>query len=169
MVFSSARPLRKRLFRGGLQNVRRPPTLRNIGLSQESLEEEKASTDTLTQEISEVRVLLDQERALLEVERKKSNNEAEARRRLESLLVAEKKKEEDMVSRKRAKGQWQEIKTKLWRIFLSPRLLLRFALKIHADGRLFVAILGRSVAEAFSDTHNFVWGRYTFLPPNLLS
>ncbi|CAM9783939.1 unnamed protein product [Scytosiphon promiscuus] len=67
---------------------------RNTGW--EFLEAEKLSKETLTREVSEVRVLLDQERALLEAERNKSNDEAEARRRLESLLVAERKKEEDM-------------------------------------------------------------------------
>lgn len=64
---------------------------------QESLETEKLSKEALTREASEVKVLLEEESARLETERKRADDEGEARRRLESLLVTEKKKEEDMV------------------------------------------------------------------------
>lgn len=69
----------------------------SLHIGQESLEEEKQSKEALSREAGQVRALLEEEKARLETERKRANDEAEARCRLESLLAAEKKKEEDMV------------------------------------------------------------------------
>ncbi|CAM9887483.1 unnamed protein product [Ectocarpus sp. 12 AP-2014] len=64
--------------------------------SKESLEAEKSSKEALAREASEMKVLLGEKLALLEAEKRKADDEGEARRRLESMLLAEKKKEEEM-------------------------------------------------------------------------
>ena len=66
--------------------------------TQEFLEAEKSTKESLVHEASEARVLLVEEKALLAVEREKLVEEVESRRRLEALLAAETRKEEDVVS-----------------------------------------------------------------------
>lgn len=76
-----------------------PPTFLTFmsKMSQEFLEAEKSTKESLAHEASEARELLSEEKALVAVERGRLAEEVEARQRLEALLAAETRKEDEIV------------------------------------------------------------------------